>query len=55
MPLKIQPRALLCAMTEAALSTARCDNLESQSMQKVPQTYSEVNVVEHHAVKGHAV
>ena len=58
MPLKMQPHALLCAITEAALSSARCHTLtilHSQSVQKGPQTYSEVSVVEHHAVKGHAV
>ncbi len=55
MPLYIQPRALLRAITEAALSSARCHQIESQSMQKDPRTYSEVSVVEHHAVKGHAV
>ena len=52
---QVQAHALLCATTEAALSSARCHNFESQSMQEAPQTYSKVCVVEYHTVKGHAV
>lgn len=52
---KCRLHALLYAIIEAALSSAHCHGMKPETMQKVSHTYSEVCVVEHHTVKGHAV